>query len=155
MLAIVAAYVWIVRTSTTVVALDNLSGEEVLGLVGAHHAAKGMEICAEEESSDIAAEPYQHGLTNSDLPGDDILQLLAQRGAILDDHEHRHYDTHRLLLVSWDTTAFELGEGYGKELGSVFELHHLKDETGTSWEIVYTATVFECPIEYPQQEDNN
>ena len=147
LMASAAAYVWVSRASTPVAALDNLSGEEVLMMVLAQHTEQDDVVCAEEESSDFAAETRHHGLSNSAAPPAEIKRALAHRNASIDDHEHRHFENHRVLLVSWDSTSVDLGEGYGQELGSVFELHYLKDGEGYFWDIAYTASVHECPPE--------
>ena len=63
----------------------------------------------------------------------------------LEDYEQRHFDTHRLLLISWDATSKDLGEGYGPQLGSVYELHYLEDETSVGWGVVYSGSVLESP----------
>ena len=146
-LVIAATYVWILRTSTSTVALDNFSGEEVMLLVAEQHPNDDVEICIQEETSDFAAQPHPHGLpTPSPIP-DEIHELLKQRYALADDHEHRHFERHRLLLVSWDTTTRDHGVDAGKELGSVFEFHHLMDDQGAFWGIVYTGTMYECSVE--------
>lgn len=147
LLVIAAAYVWILRTSTPTVALDNLSGEEVMLLVIDQHPNDDVEICVQEETSDFAAQPHPHGITTATRISDEIHDLLEQRYALADDHEHRHLEGDRLLLVSWDTTTRDRGVGASKELGSVFEFHHLKDDQRAFWEVAYTGTMYECSAE--------
>lgn len=130
--------------------LADLSGENVLDLLGDEHDDGGREICGEDETAHIATTgAVAHGLdSTSEVPAEAV-SALEESGGNLDDHEQRHFDTHRLLLISWDPTSVDLGEGYGPELGSVYELHYLGDETSIGWGVVYSGSVFECPADWP------
>ncbi len=130
--------------------LADLSGEDVLDLLGDEHDDGDREICGEDRTVDIEAiGAVSHGLdATSEIPAE-VIAAIEERGARLDDYEQRHFDTHRLLLISWDATSKDLGEGYGPQLGSVYELHYLEDETSVGWGVVYSGSVLECPADWP------
>ncbi len=147
---IAAVLVWMNRGAPAVTALDNLSGEEVHTLVAQRHDDGDLEICGEDTTANIQSiGKVAHGLdSTSEVPAE-VVTAIEARGANLEDHEQRHFDTYRLLLVSWDPTSRDLGERYGAELGSVYELHYLEDENSIGWGVVYSGTVFECPPNWP------
>lgn len=147
---VVAVLVWVNRGAPTAIALNGLDGEDVHTLVAQAHDDGARKICGEDVTAHIATEgAVAHGLdSTSEVPAEAIA-VLEEYGSNLDDHEQRHFDTHRLLLISWDPTSVDLGEGYGPELGSVYELHYLEDETSIGWGVVYSGSVFECPPGWP------
>ena len=147
---IAAIVVWVDRRPPSAIALDNLSGEEVHTLVAQRHDDGDLEICGEDTTANIQSiGKVAHGLdSTSEVPAE-VVTAIEARGANLEDHEQRHFDTYRLLLVSWDPTSRDLGERYGAELGSVYELHYLEDENSIGWGVVYSGTVFECPPNWP------
>ena len=129
--------------------LADLSGEDVLDLLGDEHDDGDREICGEDSTSDYEGATVAHGLDfTSEVPAEAVAEI-ERLGSKLDDHEQRHFDTHRLLLISWDPTSADLGEGYGTELGSVYELHYWEDEHSIGWGVVYSGSVFECPADWP------
>ena len=129
--------------------LAQLSGEDVLGLVGDEHDGGGREICGEDSTSDYEGATVAHGLDfTSEVPAEAVAEI-ERLGSKLNDYEQQHFDTHRLLLISWDPTSADLGEGYGTELGSVYELHYWEDEHSIGWGVVYSGSVFECPPGWP------
>ncbi len=140
-----AVVVWVHRGAPVVTALDNLSGGSVHALVMQQYDDQSPGICGAAAVSDVeAVRVVDHGLdSTSDVPAEVVAELDLY-GANLEDHEQRHFDTHRLLLISWDPTSQNLGEEYGEELGSVYELHYLEDENSVGWAVVYSATVYEC-----------
>ncbi len=135
--------------------LADLRGWDVLALVGDEHDGGGRELCGTASEPDYEddenSETRPHGLdATSEVPAQ-AAAAVEEFGGVVEDHEHRHFDTHRLLLISWDRTSADLGPGYGVELGSVFELYHevdLRDGSAT-WYVVYTGNVFECPPDWP------
>lgn len=147
---IVAVLVWVNRSAPAAIALDGLDGEDVHALVAQSHDDGSREICGEDVTAHFATVgAVAHGLdSTSEVPAEAVTAL-EESGGNLDDHEERHFDTHRLLLISWDPTSKDLGERYGAELGSVYELHYLEDETAVGWGVVYSGTVFECPPNWP------
>ena len=147
---IVAVAVWLDRRAPVATALDNLSGSAVHGLIMERHDDGDREICGEDRTADIEAiGAVPHGLdAMSEIPAEAIAAI-EEHGARLEDYEQRHFDTHRLLLISWDATSKDLGEGYGPQLGSVYELHYLEDETSVGWGVVYSGSVLECPADWP------
>lgn len=152
LIAVIVAVVlvWVNRGAPTAIALSGLDGEDVHTLVAQSHDDGARKICGEDETAHIATTgAVAHGLdSTSEVPAEAV-SALEESGGNLDDHEQRHFDTHRLLLISWDPTSVDLGEGYGPELGSVYELHYLEDETSIGWGVVYAGSVFECPADWP------
>ncbi len=125
--------------------LVQLDGPAVHDLVTKHHAGEDREICGMARIPDIeAVGVVPHGLASTSEVPVEAVALIEFSGARLEDYEQRHFDTHRLLLISWDATSRDLGEGYGAELGSVYELHYLEDETSIGWSDVYWGNVHEC-----------
>ncbi len=136
--------------STGAPALDNLSGGDVHALVMERHDDRDREICGTERFADIEAERVvSHGLDSTSEVPLEVAAELELYGASLEDHEQRHFDTHRLLLISWDPTSRDLGDEYGAELGSVYELLYVEDKNSIGWVAVYSGTVFECPPDWP------
>ena len=126
--------------------LAELSGPAVHDLIMDRHDDGEREICGEDVTADYVGAVVAHGLdSTSEVPAEAVAGI-ERLGSNLNDHEQRHFDTHRLLLISWDATTKDLGEGYGAEFGSVYELHYWEDEISASvgWGVVYSGTVFEC-----------
>ena len=147
---IVAVLVWMNRGAPAATALDNLSGGDVHGLIMEQHDDGDREICGEEMTANVQSiGKVAHGLDSMSEVPSEVVETIEAHYSVVDDHEQRHFDTHRLLLISWDPTLKDLGEGYGAELGSVYELHYLEDETSIGWGVVYSGTVFECPPNWP------
>lgn len=125
--------------------LNDLSGPAVHDLIMDQHDDSDQGICGMARISDIEAiGVVPHGLDSASEVPAEVVALIEFSGARLEDYEQRHFDTHRLLLISWDATSRDLGEGYGAELGSVYELHYLEDETSIGWGDVYWGNVHEC-----------
>ena len=125
--------------------LVQLDGPAVHDLVTKRHAGGDREICGMARIPAIEAiGVVPHGLASTSEVPVEAVALIEFSGARLEDYEQRHFDTHRLLLISWDATSRDLGEGYGAELGSVYELHYLEDETSIGWSDVYWGNVHEC-----------
>ncbi len=142
---IAVAVVWLDRRAPAAIALDTLDGPAMHDLVTKHHAGEDREICGMARIPDIeAVGVVPHGLASTSEVPVEAVALIEFSGARLEDYEQRHFDTHRLLLISWDATSRDLGEGYGAELGSVYELHYLEDETSIGWSDVYWGNVHEC-----------
>jgi hypothetical protein len=149
---IAALTVWLLRDTTDVIALDDLDPSTLLGMVMERAAEEtGLDVCGEEVTADVAAESLHHGLdSNSEMPPEiaaEVAFAIEQYGGELEDHEQRHFDTHRALLISWDATSKDLGEGFGPELGSVYEVHFLTDDDGEGWNVVFAGTAYECPAD--------
>lgn len=143
---VTAVLVWVNRTAPAATALNNLSGPAVHDLIMERHDDGEREICGEDVTADYVGAVVAHGLdSTSEVPAEAVAEI-ERLGSNLNDHEQRHFDTHRLLLISWDATTKDLGEGYGAEFGSVYELHYWEDEISASvgWGVVYSGTVFEC-----------
>ena len=142
---IAAIVVWVDRGSPSAIVLDNLSGEEVHDLIMQQQSDGDLEICGASTISDIEAiRSVPHGLDSTSEVPEEVVEAIEAHYSVVDDHEQRHFDTHRLLLISWDPTSIDLGEGYGAELGSVYELHYLEDENSIGWGVVYSGAVYEC-----------
>ena len=147
---IAAVLVWVNRGTPAATALDNLSGEEVHTLLAQRHDDGDREICGTELTVHIESiGSVPHGLDSTSEVPVEAAALIEEYGAALDDHEQRHFDTHRILLVSWDPTSKALSAERGPQLGSVYELHYLEDETSIGWGVVYSGSVFECPPNWP------
>ena len=134
--------------------LAELSGGDVLGLVGDRYYSGSREICGEDVTPDYeydGGETRPHGIDGTSTVPAGAVAAVEAFGGVVEDHEHRHFDTHRLLLISWDRTSADLGGDYGVELGSVFELHHevnVNDGSAT-WFVVYSGSIFDCPPNWP------
>ena len=135
--------------------LTKLSGPAVHDLIMEQHNDRDQGVCGTlsqpDYEDDENSETRPHGLdATSEVPAGAIAAI-EERGANLDDYEQRHFDTHRLLLISWDRTSADLGPGYDAELGSVFELYHEVDlrDGSAIWYIVFTGSVLECPPDWP------
>ena len=126
--------------------LTKLSGSAVHDLIMEQHDDSDQGICGTARIPDIEAiGVVPHGLDSaSEVPAEVVALIEGFFGDRIEDYEQRHFDTHRLLLISWDATSRDLGEGYGAELGSVYELHYLEDETSIGWGDVYWGNVHEC-----------
>ena len=147
---VTAVVVWVDRGAPAAIALDNLSGEAVHSLVAQQHDDGDREICGVSTISDVEAiRDVAHGLDSTSEIPPEVAAELELYGASLEDHEQRHFDTHRLLLISWDPTSRDLGDEYGAELGSVYELLYVEDKNSIGWVAVYSGTVFECPPDWP------
>ena len=142
---IAVAVVWLDRRAPAAIALDTLDGPAMHDLVTKHHAGEDREICGMARIPDIeAVGVVPHGLTSTSEVPAEAVALIEFYGDRVEDYEQRHFDTHRLLLISWDATSRDLGQGYGAELGSVYELHYLEDEHSIGWGDVYWGNVYEC-----------
>ena len=147
---IAAVVVWVDRGGPAAIALDNLSGEAVHSLVAQQHDDGDRDICGVSTISDIEIiRDVAHGLDSTSEIPPEVAAELELYGASLEDYEQRHFDTYRLLLISWDPTSKDLGEGYGAELGSVYELLYVEDENSIGWAAVYRGSVLECPPDWP------
>ena len=125
--------------------LAQLSGSAVHDLIMERHDDGDREICGMARIPDIeAVGVVPHGLASTSEVPAEAVALIEFSGARIEDYEQRHFDTHRLLLISWDATSRDLGQGYGAELGSVYELHYLEDERSIGWGDVYWGNVHEC-----------
>ena len=133
--------------------LAELSGADVLGLVGDRYYSGSREICGTSVTPDYeydGGETRPHGLDRTSTVPAGAVAAVEELGGVVEDHEHRHFDTHRLLLISWDRTSADLGRDYGVELGSVFELHHsVNVEDGSAmWYVVYSGGILDCPPDW-------
>ena len=143
--AITAVAVWLDRRAPAAIALDTLDGPAMHDLVTKRHTDGDRQICGMARVPDIEAiGVVPHGLDSASEVPAEAVALIEFYGDRVEDYEQRHFDTHRLLLISWDATSRDLGQGYGAELGSVYELHYLEDEHSIGWGDVYWGNVYEC-----------
>ena len=134
--------------------LAELSGDGVLDLVGERYYSGSRQICGAMVSPDYeddGSETRPHGLDGSSTVPAGAVAAVEELGGVVEDHEHRHFDTHRLLLISWDRTSADPDRDYGVDLGSVFELHHEVnvDDGSATWYVVFSGSVFDCPSDWP------
>ena len=98
---IAAIVVWVDRRSPSAIALDNLSGGEVHDLIMQQQSDGDLEICGASTISDIEAiRSVPHGLDSTSEVPEEVVEAIEAHYSVVDDHEQRHFDTHRLLLIS-------------------------------------------------------
>ena len=140
-----AAVVWLARTSEPATALEGKSSHQVLKELEHLIVADGVRACTEQEILTVDGYHSAHGLRpNAEIPRA-VRALVEGHGVSFEDHEQRHIDKHRILLVSRDRITRH--EFAGVEiLAHIVELHWVEGgEMGTGrFEIVHAAAIIEC-----------